>query len=43
MDTLMLDLLMLALVGAAFVGAFGYVRACERLVEPRNHSQEPSP
>jgi hypothetical protein len=43
MDTLMLDLLMIALLAAMFVGAFAYVRACERLVEPLNHSQEPLP
>jgi len=29
----MFDLLMLALLAAAFLGALGYVRACERLVE----------
>jgi len=39
---LMFDLLMLVLLAAAFVGAVGYVRACERLTDRPNHSDEAS-
>jgi hypothetical protein len=36
----MFDALMLALLAAGFLGAVGYVRACERLVVRPNHSDE---
>jgi hypothetical protein len=36
----MFDLLMLVLLAAAFLGAVGYVRACERLVVRPNHADE---
>ena len=39
----MFDLLILALAGAAFAGAFGYVWACDRLVERPELSPEDSP
>jgi hypothetical protein len=38
----MFDLLMLVLLAAAFAGAVGYVRACERLTVRLNHSDEAS-
>jgi hypothetical protein len=36
----MFDLLMLALLGAAFIGAIGYVHACERLISRPDRSDE---
>jgi hypothetical protein len=38
----MSDLLMLVLLAAAFVGAVGYVRACERLTVRPNHPDDTS-
>jgi hypothetical protein len=38
----MSDLLMLVLLAAAFVGAVGYVRACERLTTRPNHADKAS-
>jgi hypothetical protein len=38
----MLDVLMLALLAAAFLGAVGYVRVCERLVDRAKPDDEAS-
>jgi hypothetical protein len=38
----MLDVLMLALLAVAFLGAVGYVRACERLVDRAKPDDEAS-
>jgi hypothetical protein len=38
----MLDVLMLALLAVAFLGAVGYVRACERLVDRARPDDEAS-
>jgi hypothetical protein len=38
----MLDVLMLALLAGAFLGAVGYVRVCERLVDRAKPDDEAS-
>jgi hypothetical protein len=38
----MLDVLMLALLVAAFLGAVGYVHVCERLIDPAKPDDEAS-
>jgi nitrate reductase NapE component len=39
---MMFDLLMLALLAVAFVGAVGYIRACERLTVRPDHPDDSS-